>query len=92
MYVDLLANPERYTGYKGESAARIWTAIYDENCFDFMGKSILFLDGKTLDKSLCLEKRLFYRLVSGLHASISTHICEFMMNNITGEWVNAIHS
>lgn len=29
-YVNLLLNPERYTGYKGESARRIWQAIYME--------------------------------------------------------------
>ncbi|PSN36515.1 Ero1-like protein [Blattella germanica] len=32
-YVDLLLNPERYTGYKGVSAHRIWDSIYLENCF-----------------------------------------------------------
>jgi len=32
-YVDLLLNPERYTGYVGESAHRIWNTIYKENCF-----------------------------------------------------------
>lgn len=32
-YVDLLLNPERYTGYKGKSAQRIWHTIYMENCF-----------------------------------------------------------
>jgi len=32
-YVDLSLNPERYTGYKGESAHRIWHSIYRENCF-----------------------------------------------------------
>lgn len=32
-YVDLLLNPERYTGYKGKSAHRIWNSIYKENCF-----------------------------------------------------------
>jgi ERO1-like protein alpha len=32
-YVDLLLNPERYTGYKGKSAHRIWNSIYLENCF-----------------------------------------------------------
>lgn len=32
-YVDLLLNPERYTGYKGPSAHRIWGSIYKENCF-----------------------------------------------------------
>lgn len=32
-YVDLSLNPERYTGYAGPSAERIWKAIYRENCF-----------------------------------------------------------
>ena len=33
VYVDLLLNPERFTGYKGHSAQRIWKTIYEENCF-----------------------------------------------------------
>lgn len=32
-YVDLSLNPERYTGYKGASANRVWNTIYMENCF-----------------------------------------------------------
>ena len=32
-YVDLLKNPERYTGYKGASPHRIWRSVYEENCF-----------------------------------------------------------
>lgn len=35
-YVDLLLNPERYTGYKGSSAHRIWNSIYKENCFRYV--------------------------------------------------------
>lgn len=31
-YVNLQLNPERYTGYTGPSARRIWEAIYTENC------------------------------------------------------------
>ncbi|VDQ11454.1 unnamed protein product [Trichobilharzia regenti] len=33
IYVDLLKNPERYTGYKGPASNRIWYMIYNENCF-----------------------------------------------------------
>jgi hypothetical protein len=33
-YVDLLTNPERYTGYVGAHAHKIWNSIYRENCFD----------------------------------------------------------
>jgi hypothetical protein len=32
-YVDLLKNPERFTGYAGDSAHNVWRAIYEENCF-----------------------------------------------------------
>lgn len=32
-YVDLLLNPERYTGYRGAEAWQIWSSIYEENCF-----------------------------------------------------------
>ena len=35
-YVDLLLNPERYTGYSGYSTNRIWSAIYTENCFVYV--------------------------------------------------------
>lgn len=31
--MNLALNPERYTGYKGDSARRIWEAIYQESCF-----------------------------------------------------------
>ncbi|KAF2187857.1 endoplasmic oxidoreductin [Zopfia rhizophila CBS 207.26] len=34
----------------------------------------------------CLEKRVFYRVVSGMHASISTHLCWEYLNQTTGEW------
>lgn len=34
----------------------------------------------------CLEKRVFYRLISGLHASISIHICAEYLDKTSGEW------
>ncbi|KAF9134006.1 hypothetical protein BGW39_008350 [Mortierella sp. 14UC] len=34
----------------------------------------------------CLEKRVYYRLISGLHTSISIHICDEWFNQTTGEW------
>ncbi|ETW03092.1 hypothetical protein H310_05518 [Aphanomyces invadans] len=71
VYINLLENPERFTGYAGLSAARVWKAIYSENCF--------------VSQELCLEERVFYRLISGLQASISTHIAlEFRMGNAWG--------
>lgn len=34
----------------------------------------------------CLEKRVFHRVISGMHASISMHLCWDYMNQSTGEW------
>lgn len=74
-YVNLLLNPEKYTGYKGESARRIWEAIYSQNCFE---------NG---EKDSCTERRVFYRLISGLHTSISTHIAaDYLMDESTNLW------
>jgi ERO1-like protein beta len=33
-----------------------------------------------------MEKRVFYRVISGLHTSISTHICMEYLNQTTGTW------
>ncbi|XP_045476396.1 ero1-like protein [Harmonia axyridis] len=71
-YVDLLLNPERYTGYKGKSAERVWRSIYTENCFQtysWQKPSFFKLD------QMCLEERVFYRAISGLHTSINVHLC-----------------
>jgi hypothetical protein len=70
-YIDLQLNPERYTGYAGESAHRIWRSIYEENCFFKNGKSH---NPFSLD-NVCYEERVFYRAISGLHSSINIHLC-----------------
>ncbi|XP_029281950.1 ERO1-like protein beta isoform X4 [Cottoperca gobio] len=92
-YVDLLLNPERFTGYKGPSAWRVWNSIYEENCFKprsvYRPLNPLALsrgddDGEGFYKwleGLCLEKRVFYRLISGLHSSINIHLCaEYLLD------------
>ncbi|XP_013400738.1 ERO1-like protein beta isoform X3 [Lingula anatina] len=89
-YVDLTLNPERYTGYKGESAWRIWRTIYQENCFKpdtpvpgYGPAEARGAEGKALQsgldlmrslKGMCLEKRVFFRMISGLHTSINVHL------------------
>ena len=103
VYVDLTENPERFTGYSGESSARVWNAIYRENCFNVVEKMTEGcqtcnnqLDQMTStttspnfasvpsntnqlrhflsdmaenpdegDEEVCLEKRVYYRLISG---------------------------
>ncbi|XP_078594179.1 ERO1-like protein beta isoform X2 [Branchiostoma floridae x Branchiostoma japonicum] len=74
-YVDLLLNPERYTGYKGESPHRIWRSIYEENCFKPVQSTRPSYSPNIVSKGLCLEKRVFYRVISGLHSSINIHLC-----------------
>nr|XP_014350541.1 PREDICTED: ERO1-like protein beta isoform X2 [Latimeria chalumnae] len=84
-YVDLLLNPERYTGYKGPSAWRVWNSIYEENCFK--PRSVYRpLNPLAPSRGLCLEKRVFYRLISGLHASINLHLCaKYLLDDIWGK-------
>ncbi|KAK0170198.1 hypothetical protein PV328_010787 [Microctonus aethiopoides] len=72
-YVDLLLNPERFTGYKGASAHRIWRSIYLENCFRPDNSPNNFIQSSQIN-GMCLEKRAFYRAISGLHASINIHL------------------
>jgi len=57
--VNLQLNPERNTAYNG---THIWQAIYQENC--------------VLDEheDMCLEERVLYRLLSGLHTSTTLSI------------------
>lgn len=86
VFVDLLQNPERFTGYDGEAAHKVWRAIYEENCFQpepwpsgtenpngNLG-NVMGSPPESVTSGLCLEKRIFYRAVSGLHSSISIHL------------------
>ena len=84
VYVDLHLNPERFTGYSGEHANRIWKAIYSQSCFEGMSEKELVevshrvFPGMTLtilsSHMVCKEKQVFFRLISGLHTSITAHI------------------
>lgn len=74
-YVNLQLNPERYTGYVGPSARRIWDAIYTENC------------PKDPSGEYCPEKRVLYKLISGLHSSISVHIAsDYLLDEAKNLW------
>ncbi|KAF7490630.1 ERO1-like protein beta [Sarcoptes scabiei] len=67
-YYNLVLNPERYTGYDG---SQIWKSIYEENCFSTKNlNNNLF----TVLNNACSEQRLFYRIISGLHTSITIHL------------------
>ncbi|KAF3292152.1 endoplasmic oxidoreductin-1 [Orbilia oligospora] len=124
VYVSLIDNPERFTGYAGTSANNVWKAVYQENCFNTQaqaekqssnqpfggafGRGIPadpnaaanlknVMDRRkheVVQKNLispppeeqCLEKRVFYRVLSGMHASISMHLCHDFFNQTTGQW------
>lgn len=38
----------------------------------------------------CIEQRAFYRIISGMHASISSHLCWDYFNQTSGEWVRNV--
>lgn len=83
--MNLLNNPEKFTGYAGDSAHRIWHAVYEENCFDTFGLfnkqlqsstpnftprdqgswSQLVSSLKEPESNICMEKQVYYRMVSG---------------------------
>ncbi len=64
-------------GYAGVPATRIWKAIYEENCFE--------------DGDKCMEKRVFFRLISGLHTSITVHLAyDYLLDRENGVWVRFI--
>ncbi|KAJ3349142.1 hypothetical protein GGF32_005781 [Allomyces javanicus] len=87
-YVDLQENPERFTGYSGAPANNVWKAIYQENCFNSpVAGGHHGTPGSALDApDLCEEKQVFHQIISGLHASISVHICAEYLNKTTGQW------
>ena len=49
---------------QGETATRIWDAIYSQSCFT-----------NITDPDTCTERRVFYRLISGAHARKSASQC-----------------
>jgi len=71
--VDLRENPERYTGYSGSSAARVWDEVHNRNCFNAELESS---ENRTSSMfcPVSAVQRVYDRLLSGLHSSISLHI------------------
>jgi len=72
VYYDLVRNPERFTGYTGPSAVNVWKLIYDQNCFK--PDQPVYGQYHPLGAGLCLEKRTFFRLISGFHTSINVDV------------------
>jgi hypothetical protein len=66
IYVNLENNKEGFTGYQGQN---IWKAIYNENCFLSEGEK------------MCLEKKIFFKIISGYHANVNLNICSGIKDN-----------
>jgi hypothetical protein len=44
------------------------------------------------ERDTCAERRVFYRLISGLHTSISTHIAgDYLLDEATTKVCNNVH-
>lgn len=67
-------NPERFTGYSGRSAHRVWGGVQAE-C-DALGGTAA---------SPVLHDAM-ERLMSGFHASVSTHLCRLWPDEETGDF------
>ena len=56
----------------------MWSAIYSQSCF---------ADTSTPNNHSCAEKRVFYKLISGLHASITAHVVqETLIDEESNTW------
>jgi ERO1-like protein alpha len=85
--VNLRENPERFTGYSGESAAKVWDEIHNRNCFQLADTQST---NNTTSES-CMSpgwQRVYNRLLSGIHSSISLHIAHgyCLKRNATHSW------
>ena len=73
-YINLLKNPEGYTGYKG---SHIWNAIFKENCFT------------EKYSSLCVEDKIFSNIFTGWLSVTNFEIgCNFRNRNTKAKYVN----
>ncbi|PUU82195.1 endoplasmic reticulum Oxidoreductin 1-domain-containing protein [Tuber borchii] len=70
-------------GFQGFAAPGSQAAMGFVNVMQYKGK--LDLSDLEVDDE-CLEKRVFHRVISGMHASISMHLCWDYLNQSTGEW------
>ena len=73
-YINLLKNPEGYTGYRG---AHIWNAIFKENCYS------------ESYSSLCVEDKIFSKIFTGWLVNTNFQIgCNFRNRNTNESYVN----
>ncbi|GAB7347406.1 hypothetical protein MBLNU459_g4332t1 [Dothideomycetes sp. NU459] len=73
-----------YSGLQGQAAQNLRSVMKEHGRQQALQSGSLEDDMEFEDE--CLEKRVFYRVISGMHASISTHLCREYLNQTTGEW------
>lgn len=81
---DTLVSSGQMPGFTGFSGRNSEAALGFVNVMQEKGKHEL---GDLDVDDECLEKRVFYRIISGMHASISMHLCWDYLNQSTGQWV-----
>ena len=73
-YINLLKNPEGYTGYKGD---HIWNAIFKENCFS------------NTDSNICVEDSIFTKIFLGWQVNTNFQIgCNFHNKETNDTYIN----
>lgn len=99
VFVNLLENPERFTGYVGKNTKLVWNTIYglngssdresehSSNPINQAPSTSITPEEARLASHESMEKRVYFRIVSGLHSSISTHIAIDFLDIKTGNWV-----
>lgn len=79
--VDLLMDPEGYTGYPASHSHKIWSSVYGYACSGNEDKISSRDDGFAAQsvadtiRKYCDVDNTLYKLVSGVHTSISIHLC-----------------
>lgn len=89
-FVDLVDNPEQYTGYSAAAgASRVWEEWHAHNSFapPAAGCAAGASSASATAAALPVEMRLFSRLTSGIHASVSSHICaNYLLDRRANLW------
>ncbi|EER28568.1 Endoplasmic Reticulum Oxidoreductin 1 family protein [Coccidioides posadasii C735 delta SOWgp] len=78
--------PQKRMNFGALQAAHSFQHVLEKHEREQSVSAVLHNEGYPVDDE-CLEKRAFYRLISGMHASISTHLCWNYFNQTTGEWL-----
>lgn len=95
--VDLLMDPEGYTAYPAQHSHKVWAALYGYACSGNVKKMSsdtspddyfsMYPVHNVIEKNCNLDSPI-YRLISGLHTSISIHLCGRWCDDKNPVWRN----